>query len=439
MIHPESRQEVAARYKRRIAGEDVPGIYQASLLTGDGQKLTVELHAGTVEYEGGPAVLVVVRDVSARLRAEQELREQRELLFQFLETVPAGVFVIDAASGNPFYSNRAAKQILGKGIDPGARPDDLAEVYQAVMAGSTEPYPTDRMPVVRALRGESSFVDDMVIRRPGGAIPLHVSASPIYNSEGRIAYATAAFMDVSERVKVEEKLRRALQELERSNQELEQFAYVASHDLQEPLRMVISFMQLLAKRYQGQLDERADEYIGYAVQGGQRMKDLISDLLALSRVGTRGRELSPTSCDEALDEALQNLKLALEECGAEVTRDPLPEVLADPRQLVQLLQNLIDNAIKFRQQEAPRVHVFATREQGSWRVAVQDNGIGIEPRFAERIFVVFQRLHGMDQYSGSGIGLAICKKIIERHGGRIWFESEPGQGSTFYFTLQAAE
>jgi len=294
------------------------------------------------------------------------------------------------------------------------------------------------MPIVRALKGESSFVDDMVIRRPGGPIPLHVSASPIYDAEGRIAYATAAFMDVSRRVKVEEQLRQALQELERSNQELEQFAYVASHDLQEPLRMVISFMQLLAKRYKGQLDERADEYIDYAVQGGQRMKVLISDLLALSRVGTRGQELSPVSCDAALDEALQNLKLVLEESGAEVTRDPLPEVLADRGQLVQLLQNLLDNAIKFRREEAPRVHLSAARERGAWRLAVQDNGIGIEPRYAERIFVVFQRLHGMGEYSGSGIGLAICKKIIERHGGRIWFESEPGQGSTFFFTLQPA-
>jgi light-regulated signal transduction histidine kinase (bacteriophytochrome) len=214
--------------------------------------------------------------------------------------------------------------------------------------------------------------------------------------------------------------------------------------LQEPLRMVTSFVGLLADRYRGQLGADADEFIGYAVEGAKRMQQLILDLLEYSRVGTRGQSLQPTDANAALDEALWNLGLAIEDAGATVTHDPLPTVWADPVQLSQLLQNLIGNAIKFRGSEPPRIHIgvratFEVSETSKvWEFAVRDNGIGIDPQFFERIFVIFQRLHNRAAYPGTGIGLAICKKIVERHGGRIWVESAPGQGSTFYFTLPAA-
>ncbi len=243
--------------------------------------------------------------------------------------------------------------------------------------------------------------------------------------------------DITDRKRAEEELAQRAADLARSNAELEQFAYVASHDLQEPLRMVSSYVQLLQRRYSGKLDADADEFIGYAVDGAMRMQRLINDLLLFSRVGTRGKPFTPIACDAALDAALTNLQIALEESHAVITREPLPTLLADEGQIVQLLQNLIGNAIKFHGAAVPQVHIAATRTDALWTFAVRDNGIGIDPQFGERIFILFQRLHSRSEYPGTGIGLAICKKIVERHGGRIWVESALNQGTTFYFTLPA--
>ena len=230
---------------------------------------------------------------------------------------------------------------------------------------------------------------------------------------------------------------RNAEELRRSNQELEQFAYVASHDLQEPLRMVAGFTQLLAKRYQGKLDKDADEFIAFAVDGATRMQALIKDLLAYSRVGTRGGPFTAVDCNAALAKVLDNLKAAISDAQATVTQDSLPTVAGDETQIQQLLQNLIGNGIKYHDSRPPQIHVGCARDGDMWRFSVKDNGIGIEPEHAERIFVIFQRLHTQKEFPGTGIGLALCKKIVERHRGRIWVESEPGKGSTFYFTLPA--
>ncbi len=238
------------------------------------------------------------------------------------------------------------------------------------------------------------------------------------------------------RRQAEEALARQARELTRSNEELQHFAYVASHDLQEPLRMVKSYLQLLERRYQGQLDEDADEFIAFAVDGAERMRILINDLLQYSRVATHGKPFAPTDCATVLDHALANLKVAIEESGAVVSHDSLPTVLADDVQLTQLFQNLIGNAIKFHKLDTPpKVHVGVERKDGEWLFSVQDNGIGIDPKHFERIFLIFQRLHGREEYEGTGIGLAVCKRIVERHGGSIWVKSEPGKGSTFYFTI----
>jgi signal transduction histidine kinase len=272
-----------------------------------------------------------------------------------------------------------------------------------------------------------------------GAAPVALPRSTV----PEIARLSMAFEEMqrrlaartAERQRAEEALKHHAQELVRSNDELEQFAYVASHDLQEPLRIVKSYLQLLVKRYAGQLDHDAGQFITYAVDGATRMQQLINDLLAYSRVGTRGSAFAATDAEAVLGEALGDLKMAMGECGAVVTHTPLPTVWADRSQLRQLFQNLIGNAIKFRNSARPQVHVSAERCAEGWAFTFRDNGIGIAPEYADRIFEIFQRLHARSEYPGTGIGLAICKKIVERHGGRIWVESQPGQGATFRFTV----
>jgi light-regulated signal transduction histidine kinase (bacteriophytochrome) len=232
-----------------------------------------------------------------------------------------------------------------------------------------------------------------------------------------------------------QELEQRAQELERSNAELEQFAYVASHDLQEPLRTISSYTELLAEEYGDRLDGEGHEYMDFVVDGATRMQQLIKDLLAFSRVGTRGKEFAPMSFESVLQKVLGNLKLAIDECHAVVTFDELPEVIADESQIHQLLQNLISNALKFRSEQTPRIHVSASSKEKEWKFCIRDNGIGIDAEYFEQIFEIFQRLHSRRHYDGTGIGLAICRKIIQRHEGRMWVDSAPGQGASFYFTL----
>ncbi len=287
--------------------------------------------------------------------------------------------------------------------------------------------------------------------RDGHTIPVLYSAALYRDEAGKVVGIFAAARDITRRRQAEAALQEAndtlerhvaerTAELARSNEDLQQFAYVASHDLQEPLRMVNGFMKLLRDRYEAQLDDKAKEYIAFSVEGATRMSQLIVDLLAYSRVDRKGTALRPTDANTVLLGALGNLRGSAQEAGVTVTHDQLPTVNGDASQLAQVFQNLIGNAIKFRSPDRPcQVHVGAEQQGGRWVFSVRDNGIGISPQHAERIFVIFQRLHTRQQYPGTGIGLAICKKIVEHHGGRIWVESKPGEGSTFYFTLPAAD
>jgi PAS domain S-box-containing protein len=307
---------------------------------------------------------------------------------------------------------------------------------------------------------EQGHVTDypLTLRGKDGRLTHVLYNATLYrDSEGKVRGIFAAARDVTERKRVElelreyhdhleelvkertEELNEYAKNLKRSNEDLERFAYIASHDLQEPLRNVVSFSQLLARKYQGKLNPDADEFISYIVEGGKRMQALVQDLLEYSRVNTRGQAFRVINSEEIVDPVLQNLTISIQESDAVIRTTPLPTILADPSQIALVFQNLIGNAIKFRTFDMqPHIAISAERMGEMWKFAVKDNGIGIDPAFYDRIFEIFQRLHTRDKYPGTGVGLAIVKKIIERHGGKIWVESELGKGSTFYFTLRAA-
>jgi PAS domain S-box-containing protein len=350
-----------------------------------------------------------------------------------LDSAGEGIFGLDVQLKVTFI-NPAAAAMLGLELRA-AIGKSLHEILLHKTAGGTahlegaapllEPL-TDATP--RRGTGE-------IFQRPDGScFPVDYISTPIIE-RAEIAGVVVAFTDVATRIDAEEELKARTDELKRSNAELEQFAYVASHDLQEPLRMVASYTQLFAKRYRGQLDADAEEFIAYAVDGVSRMQGLIRDLLAYSQVGTKDSGFAQADCERSLKEALGNLSIAIEESGAVVTHDPLPILVADNSQLRQVFQNLVGNAIKFRQEKPPHIHISAERKHRHWLFSVRDNGIGIDPQYADRIFIVFQRLHTSKEHPGTGIGLALCKKIVERHGGRIWIESRPREGATFYFTI----
>ena len=287
--------------------------------------------------------------------------------------------------------------------------------------------------------GNISSLEGIVTTKANLQIPIQISTSALSCGHGNQSNLIFVITNIADRKRAELALACRVRDLARSNEELERFAYVASHDLQEPLRMVSSYTQLLAKRYKGRLDDDADEFIAFAVDGASRMQRLIADLLAYSRVGSRNEAFARTDCAAAFETACRNLTASIEESGATVTRDDLPTLHADPAQLVQLLQNLIGNAVKYRSDEPPEVHVSCEQKNGECFFGVKDNGIGIDPKYADQVFVIFQRLHTREEYAGTGVGLAICKKIVERHGGSIWIESQPGEGTTVWFSIPTKE
>ena len=318
--------------------------------------------------------------------------------------------------------------VLGKPVGehvlpPGSREDHLAKLRNYVQSGEE--------------RARGRLLEMTAMRADGTEFPAEIAVD-VSRVRGKSVFV-AFVRDITERRAAQDALERKTRELLRSNADLQQFAYVASHDLQEPLRMVAGFTQLLAKRYHGKLDAKADQWIEFAADGAIRMQRLIDDLLEYSRLETGTGPYGPVESEESLRECLGNLQSALRETGAEVTHDPLPRVQAHGPHLVRVFQNLIANAVKFRSEDRPaRVHVSAERNGSDWTFSVRDNGIGIEGRDRERVFQIFQRLHAPGRYPGTGIGLAICKKVVERHGGRIWVESTPGDGSAFRFTMPSA-
>ena len=273
------------------------------------------------------------------------------------------------------------------------------------------------------------------IRKDGSRVPIELLVSITLDMEGNPEYYYSFITDITDRKKTEKIIETTMSELRHSNKELEQFAYITSHDLREPLRMITSFLQLLERRYKDQLDQDANEFIGFAVDGAKRLDAMTNDLLQYSKITSQKREIIPVNFEHVLEQALTNLKVQIEENNAIITHDPLPTINGDEQLKVQLFQNLIGNAIKYRSQETPKIHISATKENNQYLFSIKDNGIGMSPEHLEQIFTIFQRLHTHEEYEGTGIGLAIAQKIVHQQGGQIWAESELGKGSTFYFTI----
>ena len=423
---------------RHVDGHTTDVLYNATLYRGEDGKVQ--------------GVFAAARDVTERKRLEEELhvaslyaRSLLEASLDPLVTISPEGRITDVNDATELVTGTPRGRLIGSDFsDYFTEPDKARVGYRQVLAeGLVREYP-------------------LTIRHADGHLTDVLYNAVVYRNEtGQVEGVFAAARDVTERKRAETELtryrdhleelvqqrtselrtanahlERATAELVRSNQELEQFAYVASHDLQEPLRAVTGYLSLLERRLGAQLDDDARHQIDGAVRGAARMHSLITDLLALSRIGTRGQTFKTADLNALFRQSLEGLRASIDETGAKITRDPLPTLPVDANQMVQLVQNLVGNAIKFRGKLVPEIHVGAEEQADRWLFSVRDNGIGIEPQYFERIFLIFQRLHTRSLYPGTGIGLAVCKKIVERHGGTIWVESQPGRGSTFYFTIR---
>ncbi len=483
-IHPlESLPEVMDAFERQARGEllvatDLP------VLRADGSAFYADITSAPIEVMGKSYVMGIFSDVTDRKQAQEALqqahdelekrvkqrtralekanrklksemherkeaerrvRQQEEYFRSLIENSSDAIAIMDA-DGTILYESPSVERILGY------RPDELVgrNVVEYVHGDASQEVASVRATIL-GTPGQPVGPVEMSIRHRDRS--WRTVECMLHNllDEPKVGGVIVNYRDVTERREAEDDLRETLTELQRSNDELEQFAYVASHDLQEPLRMVSNYVELLEMDYKGKLSEDADEYIDFITDGTRRMFKLIDDLLAFSRVRTKAQPFEPTDVNHVLEDVLENLRTSIEEAQAEVTSGDMPTVTADACQVAQVFQNLISNAIKFRGERPPRIEISAQREKGRrgkdgaesskdhWVFSVRDNGIGLDPEYAEKIFVIFQRLHSQEEYPGTGIGLAVCKKIVERHGGRIWVESDPGEGSVFHFTIPDRE
>lgn len=424
LIYPEDQRSIEAFFRNH---QDYRG--NLRFVHRDGSWQWVSIQIDWIEDEA--AYYVTAQDETSRHEAEISAESARHFAESIVQTVREPLVVLDS---------RACIQSVNRAF---------CQTFQTSEA-ETIGYLLDelgngqwKIPALHRLLNEvithnASFEDFEVTHQ----FPLIGWKTMMLNArqialEGQGTLMLLAIEDITARKHAEALLEQKVNELVRSNAELEQFAYVASHDLQEPLRMVASYVQLLERRYRGRLDQDADDFIGFAVDGATRMQVLINDLLAYSRVGRQELLLEPVDCAYVLEMTLRNLEVRIEQLQAVITSDPLPTVPGEASLLVRVFQNLISNSLKFHRDVPPQIHISSLRDGAFWRFSVRDNGIGIEPQYWERIFLIFERLHSRAAYPGTGIGLAITKKIVERHGGRIWLTSEFGVGTEFFFTLPA--
>jgi len=424
---PEFRETMRKKILDDLASGDPDRMIWLDIpITRKGEETTF-VTARNISIPNQPLMISTVWDVTERKQAEEKLAASEVRYRRLFEASRDGILILDVETGMILDVNPFLIEMLGY-------PHELFLGKNIWEIGFFKDIAANKANFLELQQQEYIRYEDLPLETAyGGRIHVEFTSNIYHINHQRVVQCN--IRDITERKQAREKLLEALQELKRSNMELEQFAYIASHDLQEPLRAVAGMVQLLQKRYQGQLDQRADEYISLAIDGATRMQTLINDLLAYSRVERRGNPIQSIDANKSLASALRNLQVSIAEQGATITNETLPTLEADPTQLTQLFQNLIGNAIKFHGENPPQIHIAAEDLGHSWRFSVRDNGIGIEPQYFDRIFLVFQRLHTRREYSGTGIGLSVCKKIVERHGGRIWIESQIGQGSTFYFTI----
>ena len=428
-----SPEEIALNIAKVI---QTPSIFETRFRRRDGSVFEVEINACGVEFNGKHYIYASTRDISRRKQMESSLRESRQFLADIFNFLPDPTFVVDRDM-KVIAWNRAIEEMTGV---PGNE-----MLGQGDYAYTIPFYGERRKQLLDLIDADAGVIETNYrnVTRMGDRLYGEAFCPALYNWKGAHVWATVAplFDGDGKRIGAIETIRdiTAIKEIEanlaRSNLELEQFAYVASHDLQEPLRKITGFTELLGKRLKGTLDEKSESYMWYIVDGATRMRTLINDLLGYSRVMRSTRELEETDCSTVLSRVLRDLEPVVKECGAEIVCGPLPVVHADPVQLGQIFQNLIGNAVKYRGDSSPEIKIEAVRRRHDWLFSVADNGIGIAPEFFERVFAIFQRLHTVAEYPGTGIGLAVCRKIVERHGGKIWIESTVGAGSTFFFTL----
>jgi PAS domain S-box-containing protein len=401
----------------------------------DGSEFPIDIMLSPLESAEGVLVTAAIRDITERRRIEDALRLNEERFRLIVSNVKDYANIMLDTEGLIVSWNQGAERIKGYRAE-----EIIGQHFSRFYCAEDLRNGVPALELKQASEAGRFEGEGWRVRKDGSRFLANIVITALHDEKGRLRGFGKITRDITERRQAEEALMKTMAELKRSNEELGQFAYVASHDLQEPLRMVASYTQLLAQRYKGRLDSDADEFIGYAVDGCKRMQRLIQDLLSYSRAGTNIATPRKISVERTLEEAITNLQVAIKESGAVVTHDPLPAIVTDDAQVVQLFQNLIGNAIKYHGAEAPHVHVSATNNAGhEWIFSVRDNGLGIEPLYFEKIFILFQRLHGQEEFEGTGIGLAMCRKIADRLGGRIWVDSQPMHGSTFFFALPAGD
>jgi PAS domain S-box-containing protein len=429
IFHPDSHDRISQRIREILAGEFCP-MTEEKIVKADGTVRVTEVVAAEITDSEGQAIQLIISDITERIEAELALKESKKKLDQALESGKIGVWEWDIPTGVVKWDSRMETMF---GMEPGTFDETFSSFENCIHELDL---PHVRNAFQQALNENIPLHTVYRIKHKDNTIN-HITTKALVEKDpdGNPVKMSGVCFDITEMKRGAEKVLFSLNEdLRRSNRELEQFAYLASHDLQEPLRMVTSFTQLLAMRYKDKLDQDAQEFIHFAVDGATRMQVLINDLLDYSRIERQGRQFMQVDMHDALAQALLNLKFQINEKDARITNSDLPEVVADPGQMIRLFQNLIGNGLKFSK-KSPQIHISAVEMNEHYQFSVNDNGIGIEPQYFARIFQIFQRLHPKEEYQGTGIGLAICQRIIERHGGKIWVESNPGLGSTFYFTL----